>query len=138
MAVPSRDPLKNPGVPKRRQSRSHLPPGLQPLRLLEQADRARAPGEVGALLRQEGLYSSHLSVWRKQREAGELTASAPKKRGPKAKVPDTRDREIEQLQRKLATSEARLKRAEALLDLQKKVSELLGVELPKPPPGEER
>jgi transposase-like protein len=106
-------------------------------RILEEADRARAPGEMGALLRREGLYSSLLSAWRRQREAGELAALTPSKRGPQPKAPDARDSEIAALQHKLARSEARLKRAEVLLDLQKKVSELLGMELPKPPPEEE-
>ncbi len=102
-------------------------------RILEQADRARAPGEVGALLRQEGLYSSHLSAWRRQREAGELAALTPKKRGPKAKVPDAREREVAELRKQLARAEARAARAEAIIDVQKKLSLLLGIQLPELP-----
>lgn len=108
-------------------------------RILDEVDRASAvghSGEVGAILRREGLYSSHLAAWRRLREAGELSALTPKKRGPKAKVLDARDREMARLQRKLATAEARIKRVEALLDLQKKVSEILGIELPPRPPEE--
>lgn len=108
-------------------------------RILDEVDRAGAVGEsgaVGAILRREGLYSSHLATWRKLRAAGELSSLAPKKRGPKAKVLDARDREHAEVLKKLARTEARLKRAEALLDLQKQVSELLGIELPPPPPEE--
>lgn len=102
------------------------------LRVLAEADRCTQPGEVGALLRREGLYSSLLSAWRRQREAGELSARSPKKRGPPAKVPDASARRVAELEKQLARAQVRLKRAEALLDLQKKVSEILGVELPKP------
>ena len=85
-------------------------------------------GAVGALLRREGLYSSHLTSWRKEAEAG-LEA---KKRGPKAKV-DARDRRIAQLERQLRRSTERAERAEALVELQKKVSQLMGIALPEPP-----
>lgn len=102
------------------------------LRVLAEAERCTKPGEVGALLRREGLYSSLLSAWRRQRDAGELSAGSPKKRGPPAKVPDASARRVAELEKELARARVRLKRAEALLDLQKKVSEILGVELPKP------
>lgn len=102
------------------------------LRVLAEADRCTKPGEVGALLRREGLYSSLLSAWRRQRDVGELSARSPKKRGPPAKVPDASARRVAELEKELARARVRLKRAEALLDLQKKVSEILGVELPKP------
>jgi len=102
------------------------------LRVLAEADRSTKPGEVGALLRREGLYSSLLSAWRRQRDAGELSARSPKKRGPPAKVPDASARRVAELEKELAQARVRLKRAEALLDLQKKVSEVLGMELPKP------
>jgi transposase len=109
-------------------------------RILDEVDRAGAAGrsgEVGAILRREGLYSSHLAAWRRLREAGELSALTPKKRGPKAKVVDDRDREIVKLRKEKAFVEARLKKAEALLGVQKKVSELFGIELPPPPTDEE-
>ena len=63
-------------------------------RILLEADGATERGAVGALLRREGLYSSLLAVWRQQRDAGELSALTPKRRGPKAVVPDARDREL--------------------------------------------
>lgn len=109
-------------------------------RILDEVDRAAASGrsgEVGSILRREGLYSSHLAAWRKLREAGELSALSPKKRGPKAKVIDERDREIAKLRKEKAIAEAKLKKAEALLGIQKKVSELFGIELPPPPTDEE-
>ena len=106
-------------------------------RILDEVDRATASGEVGAILRREGLYSSHLANWRRLREAGELSALEPKKRGPKRKVDAAEDREKRELKKKLAVAEARLKRAEALLDLQKKVSEIFKIELPPPPPDED-
>lgn len=109
-------------------------------RILNEVDQAVAggrSGDVGAILRREGLYSSHLASWRRLREAGELSALTAKKRGPKPKPVDADDREKRELKKQLAIAEARLKRAEALLGVQKKVSELFGIELPPVPPDEE-
>lgn len=109
-------------------------------RILNEVDQARAAGrlgDVGAILRREGLFSSHLAAWRRQREAGGLPALSPKRRGPKPKAVDPRDQEIARLQREKAMVEVRLKRAEALLAVQKKVSELFGIELP-PPSNDEK
>jgi len=99
-------------------------------KVLKEAD-ACGPGEIGALLRREGLYSSHLSVWRSARERGEIAGLAPKKRGPKVAPPDPRDRKIVELERETRRLKARLERAEALVDLQKKVSMILGIALPE-------
>ena len=102
--------------------------------VLNEVDRAAATGlagAVGAILRREGLYSSHLAAWRRAREAGELSGLTPKRRGPAPKQRNENDIEKAELRKKLAVSEARLKRAEGLLELQKKVAELLGEELPK-------
>jgi transposase-like protein len=99
-------------------------------RVLKEAD-ACGPGETGALLRREGLYSSHLSVWRSARERGETAGLTPKKRGPKATPPDPRDRKIVELERETRRLKSRLERAEALVDLQKKVSMILGIVLPE-------
>jgi transposase-like protein len=99
-------------------------------RVLKEAD-ACGPGEIGALLRREGLYSSHLSVWRAARERGETAGLTPKKRGPKATPPDPRDRKIVELERETRRLKSRLERAEALVDLQKKVSMILGIVLPE-------
>lgn len=103
-------------------------------RILAEADQARASGEsgaLGALIRREGLYSSHLTEWRRLRDAGALSGLAPKRRGPAPKLPHPLEQENAELLRKLAKSEARARRAEALVDLQKKVSELLGIPLPE-------
>ena len=102
------------------------------IRILREADAcAGQKGAVAALLRREGLYSSHLSTWRRQRDAGQL-GPTPKKRGPVPRQPDERDERIALLERQLRNSEARAARAERLVELQKKVSELLGVPLPEP------
>lgn len=101
------------------------------LEILNEADACTEPGELGALLRRKGIYSSYLSSWREARDRGELEALAPKKRGPKVKPPNPLDREVDELKRALAKAEARAKRAEALVEVQKKVSELLGIQLPK-------
>ena len=102
------------------------------LRVLREADAAKHPGEIGALLRREGLYSSHLSAWRAARDRGELGGSA-KKRGPKARAKDERDAQIAKLERENRRLRHRAERAEALIEVQKKVSELLGIELPDEP-----
>lgn len=101
------------------------------LRILRLAEACTQAGEVGALLRREGLYSSHLTDWRRARAAGELDALKPKKRGRQAFAPNPLEKENAELKRALVKSEARTKRAEALVELQKKVSELLGIQLPK-------
>ena len=99
------------------------------LEMLRKADACIRHGELGALLRKEGLYSSHLITWRQQRERG-LT---PKKRGRKAVPVDPRLKKLEQENRHLTT---RLQKAEALLDFQKKVAALLQIPL-KPMPSDE-
>jgi transposase-like protein len=99
------------------------------LRVLEEADRCTKPGELSALLRREGLYSSHLSAWREARRRGELAGLAPRARGPKAKPVDPRDRKLTEQTREIARLQARLERAEGLIEVQKKVSQLLGIPL---------
>jgi len=101
------------------------------LRILREADAAKEKGEVAALLRREGLYSSHLASWRKQRAEGQF-GSSPRKRGPVPTPPDPRDKQIAELERRARRAEARADRAERLVELQKKVSELLGIPLPDP------
>jgi transposase-like protein len=99
------------------------------LRVLREADRCTKPGELGALLRREGLYTSHLSAWRAARQRGELAGLTPRARGPKAKLVDPRDRRIAELERDKQRLQARLERAEGLIEVQKKVSQLLGIPL---------
>ncbi len=100
-------------------------------RILKEAERCSRPGEIGALLRREGLYSSHLSAWRAARERGELAGLAPKRRGPRPRPIDARDRRIRALERENRRLAARAERAEALVEVQKKLSQLLGIELPE-------
>jgi transposase len=95
-------------------------------RLLKEADACTTPGAVGAVLRREGLYSSHLVEWRRARARGELAALTPKKRGRKPTPVDPRDRKIAELERQLAQMTGRAERAEALVDAQKNLAALLG------------
>jgi transposase-like protein len=99
------------------------------LRILAAADRCSQHGQLGQLLRREGLYSSHLSVWRRQREQGILSALTPKRRGRKAKPNDPLAMENEQLRREKQHLAERLRQAELIIDVQKKVSEMLGIPL---------
>lgn len=95
------------------------------LRVLDEADNCTEPGQIGALLRREGLYSSHLSTWRRQREQGLLEALSPKQRGRKEK--DELDRELSRLRRENERLQDRLEQAETIIDVQKKLSRLLGL-----------
>jgi len=98
------------------------------LQILEQADRC-APGELGALLRREGLYSSHLTDWRRQRAQGALQGLAPRPRGPKPKVQAPEQARLLELERENAQLRNRLSQAETIIEVQKKVSSLLGISL---------
>jgi hypothetical protein len=100
------------------------------LDVLRRLDGCRQPGEVGALLRAEGLYSSHLVLWRRQREEAAAAGLAAVRRGRKADVTDPRDARIAELEKELTRVTARADRAEALVELQKKVSEILSIPLP--------
>jgi transposase-like protein len=100
--------------------------------IVREADGCKTPGAIGALLRREGLYSSHLTVWRAARERGEL-AGAPKKRGPARRVADPRDKRITELERERTRWQKRAERAEALVELQKQVAALLGTPLTTEP-----
>lgn len=100
-------------------------------KILKQADACTRPGELGALLRREGVYSSSLTAWRSARDRGEIAGLAPRKRGPKASAPDPRDRELAAKDREIARLSARAERAEALIEVQKKLSQVLGIRLPE-------
>jgi transposase-like protein len=94
-------------------------------KIVREADRCTKPGDLGALLRREGLYSSLLATWRAARDRGELDGLAPKKRGPKASAPDPRDKKIVEQEREIVRLKKRAERAEALVEVQKKVAALL-------------
>lgn len=94
-------------------------------RILEEADNCTKLGQVGALLRREGLYSSHLTTWRRQRERGIFEGLAPKKRGRKNK--DELEKELNNLRRENEDLQERLEQAEAIIEVQKKLARLLGL-----------
>ena len=95
-------------------------------RILAAADRCTVPGEVGALMRREGVYSSSLSTWRRQRETLELAALAPQKRGPKANPGRAEALHIAKLTAQNARLQGRLDKALLVIEVQKKVAALLG------------
>ena len=101
-------------------------PAEYKLRILREVDECKGSGEVGALLRREGLYSSLVSKWREQRERGSLTGLSGHRRGPKV---DPQAVELARLQRENKQLQEKLERAELIIDVQKKVARLLGVPL---------
>jgi len=96
------------------------------LRILREAERC-PEGELGALLRREGIYSSHLTNWRRERDRGQLAGSASRKRGPKV---DEQARRLAELERENARLAAKLRKADLIIDAQKKLLRVLG--LPEP------
>ena len=97
------------------------------LRILKEADQCTEPGELGALLRREGLYSSYLSRWRRAREQGLLKALSPKKRGRKPAADPALQKEVEDLRRETKRLRKKLETAETIIEVQKKLSHLLGL-----------
>ena len=100
------------------------------LRILQEADRCTESGQLGALLRREGLYSSLLSTWRRQRDEGTLAGLTPKRRGRKTNPDAPLVAENERLTRETQRLAAKLRQAETIIDIQKKLSEMLGIPLP--------
>jgi len=94
--------------------------------ILQEYEACSEPGEKGSLLRREGLYSSNLTYWRQQRERGELAGLASKKRGPKV---DPQAKENARLRRANERLKKRLEQAELIIEVQKKVSQILGIEM---------
>ena len=99
------------------------------LRILRKADACKGDGDVGALLRSEGLYSSQLAAWRRQRDELTKTGMKARKRGPKPKGVDP---QVQRLEHEVARLEQRLEQAETIIDFQKKLSKLLGIPLKTP------
>jgi transposase-like protein len=97
------------------------------LRILAAADACVAPGDIGALLRREGIYSSHLATWRKQRQLAGLAMLVEGKRGPKVKPGAAQDRLVLQLQSEVERLRGKLAKADLIIDVQKKLSILLGL-----------
>ena len=99
-------------------------------RIVKAADALREPGQIGALLRREGIYSSLLSKWRAQRDRGALDALTPSKRGRRPVLPSPERARIAELERDNRTLRAKLQQAELIIDVQKRVANLLGVSSP--------
>jgi transposase len=125
-ATPSRPRRIDPEVEPKAQRRTFST--AYKLQLLEQADGCKGKGELGALLRREGLYWSHLSKWRQQRATGELG----KKRGRPADPDGELKRQLQQMQRQNQQLQRKLRQAEIIIEVQKKASEILGITLAEP------
>jgi transposase len=123
-AVPPRVNAEVPDKPKRRQFTAEYKK-----RIVAQADAASEPGAIGALLRREGLYSSHLTTWRQERDAG-INMAFSKKRGPKVRR-NAAAEEIATLRRHNERLTEKLRKAELIIEVQKKVAALLGNTMPE-------
>ena len=117
-------PRPNPEVLARAKRRTYT--ADYKLKVLGEADAARGSGEIGAVLRKHGLYSSHLTKWRKERRSGILEGLSPQKRGPKSKSSPL-TAENQKLTRENEQLSDRLRKAEIVIDIQKKVAMLLGI-----------
>lgn len=115
----------DPEVPEKKRRRKFT--AKYKLRILAEADACTDPGELGALLRREGLYSSNLTTWRRQRRKGLLTAMAPRKRGRKKAEKNPLAPRVAQLEKDNRRLQQKLKRAELIIDAQKKMAEILGI-----------
>ena len=127
LAAPSAEVLARPA--RRRFSKEYK------LRILQEVDRC-PDGQIGALLRREGIYSSNLTRWRNKRDQGALVALTPKKRGPPSTINPLAKR-VAELERERKRLQARLAQAEAIIDIQKKVAEILGIPLKTLPAGDD-
>ncbi len=107
------------------------------MRILEEADGYTETGQLGELLRREGLYSSHLSNWRRLREQGSLASLTPKRRGRKPSPNIEATQELKRLQRENERLTERLRQAETIIDVQKKVCEMLGITTPQDDDGKD-
>ena len=115
----------DPEVPEKKPRRKFT--ATYKLRILAEADTCTKTGQLGALLRREGLYSSNLTTWRQQRAQGILQAMSPKKRGRKRKQTNPLAKQVAQLEKENRRLQDKLKKAETIIEVQKKISELLGI-----------
>ena len=114
----------DPEVPEKKRRRKFT--AKYKLSILSEADSCTEPGQIGALLRREGLYSSHLTTWRRQKEEGLLDALSPKKRGRKKKPTNPLADKVARLEKDNRRLQQKLKQAELIIEAQKKMSEILG------------
>ena len=115
----------DPEVPEKKPRRKFT--AQYKLRILEEADACAGTGQIGALLRREGLYYSNLTTWKRQKEEGLLEALSPKKRGRKVKEKNPLSQRVTQLEKENERLRKKLKQAETIIDVQKKISEILGI-----------
>jgi transposase len=115
----------DPEVPEKKPRRKFT--AKYKLQILQEADACTEPGQLGALLRSKGLYSSNLTTWRKQRDRGLLDALSPKKRGRKEKEKNPLAPRVAELEKETERVRRKLKRAETIIEFQKKISEILGI-----------
>ena len=116
----------DPEVPEKKPRRSFT--AAYKLRILQEADQCTRQGQIGALLRREGLYSSNLSSWRKQRQKGILVGISPKKRGRKPVAQNPLAKTVASLENENRRLQAKLRKAEIIIEAQKKISEILNIE----------
>lgn len=116
----------DPEVPEKRPRRKFT--AAYKLRILNEADQCTEPGQIGALLRREGLYSSNLSTWRRQRDAGILQGIRPKRRGRKPKEKNPLAKRVAQLEKQNRRLQNQLRKAEIIIEAQKKISQILGID----------
>lgn len=119
--------VPNPEVPEKASRRSYTAEYKR--LILREAEVCKEQGQVGALLRREGLYSSNLTAWRRQAERGTLDALSSKKRGPKARKPDPSVRRITEQEKEIQKLRARLRKAELIIEAQKKIAEIFQLPL---------
>lgn len=119
--------VPNPEVPEKAIRRSYTAEYKR--RILREVEGCKEYGQIGALLRREGLYSSNLTAWRRQAERGALDALSSKKRGPKARKPDPSVRLITEQEKEIQKLRARLRKAELIIDAQKKIAEIFQLPL---------
>ncbi len=124
VAAPAAVPPELSARPKRRTFTA-----AEKLRILAETDRAADTGGIAAILRREGLYSSALTDWRRQRDAGAFEALKPLKRGPKAAPANPLSAALAQANREKAQLQRRLEQAQTIIEIQKKVASLLGITL---------
>jgi transposase-like protein len=122
MPVAAADPEVPEKKPRRRFTAAYK------LRILQEADQCEEPGQIGVLLRKEGLYSSHLSTWRRQREEGSLQGLTAQKRGRRAQPRNPSAERIDQLEKENLRLKQQLRKAEIIIEAQKKISEILGID----------
>ena len=124
----------DPEVPEKKARRKFT--AKYKLQILQEADACMESGQLGAFLRSRGLYSSNLATWRKQRDRGLLDALSPKKRGRKEKERNPLAPKVAELQKENVRLTRKLKRAETIIEFQKKISEILGIPQEEPPEEE--